>query len=153
MKVEKNLIEKVANGETILKGETVRIANYIIEKGLQSKFNQFAFYYHGNGNEIYDIQDCLLDFKSHGTEIVINGVPDRINPSGKLIVKSMTIENCLKKLFNTMTDYMQFIDMLNGKEFCIKHDRKLYRISYTALHYCFAKGRITEKQCLDMMRI
>lgn len=96
MKVEKNLIEKVAGGETILKGEAVRIANYIIEKGLQGKFNQFAFYYHGNGNEIYDIQDCLLDFKSHGTEIVINGVPDRINPSGKLIVKSMTIENCLK---------------------------------------------------------
>lgn len=153
MKVEKNLIEKVANGETILKGEAVRIAKEIIEKGLQSKFNQFAFYYHGDGNEIYDIQDCLLDFKSHGTEIVINRVPYRINPSEKLIVKSMTIENCLKKLFNTMTDYMQFIDMLDGKEFYIKHDRKLYRISYTALHYCFAKGRINEKQCLEMMRI
>lgn len=33
MKVEKNLIEKVAGGKTILKGEAVRIANYIIEKG------------------------------------------------------------------------------------------------------------------------
>lgn len=31
MKVEKNLIEKVAGGKTILKGEAVRIANYIIE--------------------------------------------------------------------------------------------------------------------------
>lgn len=28
-----------------------------------------------------------------------------------------------------------------------------FKLSYTALHYCFAKGRITEKQCLDMMRI
>lgn len=153
MKVEKNLIEKVAKGETILRGEAVRIAKVIIKNGLQGKFKQFAFFYQGDGNEICDVQDCILDFNIHGSEIVVNEVPYRVNPSGKLIVKSMTIENCLRKLFDTMTNYMQFIDMLNGKEFCIRHERGSYRISYTALHYCFAKGRITEKECLDMMRI
>lgn len=153
MKIEKNIIEKVANGETVLKGEAVRIAKDIVKNNLLSKFKQYAFYYRGNGNEIYDVQDCILDFRVHGTEIIVKEVPDRINPSGNLIIKAMTIEVCLKKLFETMTQYMQFIDLLNGKEFCIKHEQKLYRISYTALHYCFAKGRITEKECLDMMRI
>ena len=36
MKVEKNLIEKVAGGKTILKGEAVRIANYIVQKNIKT---------------------------------------------------------------------------------------------------------------------
>lgn len=34
MKVEKNLIEKVANGETFMKGEPVEIAKGILKPGI-----------------------------------------------------------------------------------------------------------------------
>ena len=45
MKVEKNLIVKVAKGETVLQGEAVEIAKRIIEEGLITKFKKFAFFY------------------------------------------------------------------------------------------------------------
>lgn len=153
MKIERNIIEKVANGETVLKGKTVEIAKRILNEKLQSRFMRYAYFYKGNGKDLNDIQDCILDFSCEGTQIIITDVPYRINPSGKLVVKSMTAKGCLKKLFHTMTDFEQYIDILDGKEFKIKFEQKLYRISYTMLHYCFAKGRITEQQCLDMMRI
>ena len=72
MKVEKNLIEKVANGETVLKDEAVEIAKRVIEEGLITKFKKFAFFYQGDEKEIYDVQDCIIDFRLHGAELNIN---------------------------------------------------------------------------------
>ena len=42
MKVEKNLIEKVANGETFMKGEPVEISKSILKPGIWSRFRKYA---------------------------------------------------------------------------------------------------------------
>lgn len=150
MKVEKNLIEKVAGGETILKGEAVRIAKGIIEKGLQSKFKEFAFFYQGSENEIYDVQDCILDFGFTGAEIdVLYNYPDK----SRMQIFGMTMEQSLKRLFETLTHNGNLMKNLEGKPFKVNGIKGKFTLCYTILHYCFAKGRITEKQCLEMMRI
>ncbi|WP_419072226.1 hypothetical protein [Phocaeicola coprocola] len=150
MKVEKNLIEKVANGETVLKGEAVEIAKRIIEEGLITKFKKFAFFYQGDEKEIYDVQDCIIDFRLHGAELNIN----YLNPNkGKMTIFGITLEESLKRLFDAFTDNNKIMNDLEDRLFTVNGIKGQFKLSYTALHYCFAKGRITEKQCLDMMRI
>lgn len=150
MKVEKNLIEKVAKGETVLKGEAVEIAKRIIEEGLITKFKKFAFFYQGDEKEIYDVQDCIIDFRLHGAELNIN----YLNPNkGKMTIFGITLEESLKRLFDAFTDNNKLMNDLEDRLFTVNGIKDQFKLSYTALHYCFAKGRITEKQCLDMMRI
>lgn len=150
MKVEKNLIEKVANGETVLKGEAVEIAKRIIEEGLITKFKKFAFFYQGDEKEIYDVQDCIIDFRLHGAELNIN----YLNPNkGKMTIFGITLEESLKRLFDTFTDNNKLMNDLEDRLFTVNGIKGQFKLSYTALHYCFGEGRISEKQCLDMMRI
>lgn len=150
MKVKKNLIEKVAKGETVLKGEAVEIAKRIIEEGLITKFKKFAFFYQGDEKEIYDVQDCIIDFRLHGAELNIN----YLNPNkGKMTIFGITLEESLKRLFDAFTDNNKLMNDLEDRLFTVNGIKGQFKLSYTALHYCFAKGRITEKQCLDMMRI
>lgn len=150
MKVEKNLIEKVANGETVLKDEAVEIAKRVIEEGLITKFKKFAFFYQGDEKEIYDVQDCIIDFRLHGAELNIN----YLNPNkGKMTIFGITLEESLKRLFDAFADNNKLMNDLEDRLFTVNGIKGQFKLSYTALHYCFAKGRITEKQCLDMMRI
>ena len=150
MKVEKNLIEKVANGETVLKDEAVEIAKRVIEEGLITKFKKFAFFYQGDEKEIYDVQDCIIDFRLHGAELNIN----YLNPNkGKMTIFGITLEESLKRLFDAFTDNNKLMNDLEDRLFTVNGIKGQFKLSYTALHYCFAKGRITEKQCLEMMRI
>lgn len=150
MKVEKNLIEKVANGETVLKGEAVEIAKRIIEEGLITKFKKFAFFYQGDEKEIYDVQDCIIDFRLHGAELNIN----YLNPNkGKMTIFGITLEESLKRLFDAFTDNNKLMNDLEDRLFTVNGIKGQFKLSYTALHYCFGERRISEKQCLDMMRI
>lgn len=150
MKVEKNLIEKVANGETVLKGEAVEIAKRIIEEDLITKFKKFAFFYQGDEKEIYDVQDCIIDFRLHGAELNIN----YLNPNkGKMTIFGITLEESLKRLFDAFTDNNKLMNDLEDRLFTVNGIKGQFKLSYTALHYCFGEGRISEKQCLDMMRI
>lgn len=150
MKVEKNLIEKVANGETVLKGEAVEIAKRIIEEGLITKFKKFAFFYQGDEKEIYDVQDCIIDFRLHGAELNIN----YLNPNkAKMTIFGITLEESLKRLFDAFTDNNKLMNDLEDRLFTVNGIKDQFKLSYTALHYCFGEGRISEKQCLDMMRI
>lgn len=150
MKVEKNLIEKVANGETVLKGEAMEIAKRIIGEGLITKFNKFAFFYQGDEKEIYDVQDCIIDFRLHGAELNIN----YLNPNkGKMTIFGITLEESLKRLFDAFTDNNKLMNDLEDRLFTVNGIKGQFKLSYTALHYCFGEGRISEKQCLDMMRI
>lgn len=43
MKVEKNLIEKVANGETFMKGEPVEISKSILKPGDMEQIQKICF--------------------------------------------------------------------------------------------------------------
>lgn len=150
MKVEKNLIEKVANGETVLKGEAVEIAKRIIEEGLITKFKKFAFFYQGDEKEIYDVQDCIIDFRLHGAELNINYLNQN---KGKMTIFGITLEESLKRLFDAFTDNNKLMNDLEDRLFTVNGIKGQFKLSYTALHYCFGEGRISEKQCLDMMRI
>lgn len=150
MKVKKNLIEEVAKGETVLKGEAVEIAKRIIEEGLITKFKKFAFFYQGDEKEIYDVQDCIIDFRLHGAELNIN----YLNPNkGKMTIFGITLEESLKRLFDAFTDNNKLMNDLEDRLFTVNGIKGQFKLSYTALHYCFGEGRISEKQCLDMMRI
>lgn len=150
MKIEKSIIEKVANGETVLKGEAVEIAKRIIEEGLIPKFKRFAFFYQGDGKEIYDVQDCIIDFRLHGAELNINYLnPDK----GKMTIYGITLEESLKRLFDAFTDNNKLMNDLEDRLFTVNGIKGQFKLSYTALHYCFGEGRISEKKCLDMMRI
>ena len=150
MKVEKNLIEKVANGETSLNGEVVSIAKKIIENDLQSKFKLFAFFYQGDGNEIYDIQDCILDFNLYGSEIkVLYIYPSNSN----MRIFGMTVEDSLKRLFNILSQNEKLRENVEGKIFTVNGMTNLFKVSYIALHYCFAKESISVEECLKMMLV
>lgn len=150
MRLEKDIIRKVAKGKTCLKCQAVEVAKKIIADGLISKFKKFAFLYQGSGNEIYDVQDCIIDFRLHGAQININYLnPDK----GKLTIFGITLEESLKRLFDAFTDNNKLMNDLEGRLFTVNGIKGQFRLSYTALHYCFAEGRITEKECLKMMRI
>lgn len=150
MKIEKNLIEKIANEKTCLRGEAVAIARKIIENKLQSQFKKFAFFYQGDGNEIYDVQDCILDFRLFDAEINVLDIN-----SGKSIIKipGKTIEESLRKLFETSVDYYNLNKDLDGKLFTVNGIDGKFKICSVAFHYCFVKNRMSEEECLEMMRI
>lgn len=153
MKVEKNLIEKVANNATNIKGKAVEIAKKIIDQKLASKFRSYAFFCYGNIDDIYDLQDCLLDFSWFGEEITVQDIPENIHPSKKWQIFGMRAEDSLKNLFYDMYKNIKLADILEGKEFRVRGIKGKFKVSYTLLHYCFAKGKITSHECLDMMRI
>ncbi|MBM6866389.1 hypothetical protein H6A66_14610 [Bacteroides caecigallinarum] len=153
MKIEKNIIEKIANGETSLTGEPVDIAKRIVENNLQSKFKSFAFFYKGDGNKILDVQDCLLDFKLFGAEITVIDVPENIHPTRKLQIFGMTFQETLKDLFYELTLNPKKMFKCECKKFTINGVKGKFKISYTALHYCFGEGSISVEECMAMMRI
>lgn len=70
-----------------------------------------------------------------------------------MTIFGITLEESLKRLFDAFTDNNKLMNDLEDRLFTVNGIKDQFKLSYTALHYCFAKGRITEKQCLDMMRI
>ena len=70
MKVEKNLIEKVANNATNIKGKAVEIAKKIIDQKLASKFRSYAFFCYGNIDDIYDLQNLITDNRTQSANRV-----------------------------------------------------------------------------------
>lgn len=153
MRIEKNIIEKVANGETTLTGEVVEIAKKIIQDGLLSKFKKFAFFCQGDHEEMLDVQECILDFKSFGAEITVLEVPEEIHPFRKLQVFGMTIEESLQNLFNELTASGKKLELCENKLFTVRGMRGRFRLMYTPLHYCFGEGCISVEECMSMMRI
>lgn len=150
MKIDKNLIQRVANGETSLTGETVKVAREIVENGLQSKFNRYAFFYQGNGNNIYDVQDCILDFSWNGAEISVFYLGSE---KSRMKISGMTIGVSLKRLFEILSGNKKLLDRLDGKTMKVNGLKGKFKLCYTALHFCFAEGRISEEECMSMMRV
>lgn len=153
MKVEKNLIEKVANGETILKGEAVRIAKDILRSGVWSRFSRYAFFYEGEGNNLNDLQDCITDFPIFAAEITVMDVPKEVHPSCKLKISGMVPKYSLEKLFWLLNDDENLRSLCEGKTFKIRSVKGNFRLSYDYLQKCFGDELIPMKQCLDMMRV
>jgi hypothetical protein len=154
MKVERNIMLEVAFGKTSITGEATKIAWQIIFEGLKAKFKKFAFFYDGDENNILDLQDCILDFRSFGAEIVFENIPKKVNPFGTLRISGMTIRESLERLFDYLTDNeLEKMDIYEDKIFKVKGIKGKFKLSYTLLHYCFAKSRISSEDCLKLMRI
>ena len=153
MKIRKELIQQIANGETMLNGEPVDVAKVITTNNLFTKFCKYAFFYDGEDENLFDIQDCLLDFKCFGAEIKID-VDKSIHPSSVYQVFGMTPSIALHRLFDEVNEEMhRWDDKFEGKTFTIKGVKGKFRYLGVMFHYCYAKGRITEDQLLDAIRI
>ena len=100
MRIEKNIIEKVANGETFMTGEPVENAKTILKPEVWSSFKRYAFFYEGDDNNLNDIQDCILDFPIHAAEITIMEIPKEVHPGEKRLMRRKTIQDkrCKRKV-------------------------------------------------------
>lgn len=153
MKVEKNLIEKVANGETFMKGEPVEIAKGILKPGIWSRFRKYAFLYEGDDNNLNDLQDCIIDFPIFAAEVTVMDVPKEVHHVGKLQMSGMLPKYSLEKLFWMLNDDENLRSLCEGKIFKIRSVKGNFKLSYNFLQQCFGDELIPMKQCLEMMRI
>ena len=153
MKTNTSIIQQIANGETSLSGEAVRVANIILNGNLSGKFNRYAFFYDGNGECLADVQDCILDFACFGAEIGMS-VDTSVDPSGVYEAGGMTPEVSLKRLFNQISNLPYAVSQkLENSVFTIRGMQGSFSYVSTYFHYCFAKGRINERKLLEMIRI
>lgn len=147
MKVSKEKIQAYALDENCSK-EVKRVAEHILNQNLFSRFNRFAFYY--SGQEDADLIDCLLDFSCFGAELKIE-VPSDVHPFKSMQFFGMTPEESLSRLFDETTDRPGLSEVLEGCRFTMEGSRKTYIYSSSIMHYCFAKGRISVAEALDIM--
>lgn len=147
MKVSKEKIQAYALGQNC-SHEVQKVAERILNHNLFKRFNRFAFYYLGEGDA--DIIDCLLDFSCFGAELKIE-VPQEVHPFKSMQFFGMTPEESLFRLFDEINDRPGLSDVMEGRKFTVEGSRRTYVYSSTIMHYCFAKGRISVKQALDIM--
>ncbi len=153
MKIERNIIEKVANGETFMKGEPVENAKIILKPEIWSRFLKYSYLYEGEDNNLNDIQDCILDFPIFAAMITVMDVPEEVHPCRKLQVSGMTPEQSLENLFWEITDDEELIRLCEGKLFKINGIKGQFKLSYSLLKDCIGDELISTRQCLYMMRI
>lgn len=147
MKVLKEKIQAYALGQNCSQ-EVQEVAEHILNQNLFSRFNRFAFYYSGQADA--DLIDCLLDFSCFGAELKIE-VPQEVHPFKSMQFFGMTPEESLSSLFDETTDRPELSDIMEGCLFMVAGSKRKYVYSSTIMHYCFAKGRISVKQALDIM--
>lgn len=154
MRIEKSLIEKIANGETFMKGETVANAKTILKPGIWNVFSKFAFFYEGDDDNLLDAQDCILDFPLFNAELTVMDIPKEIHPFGKWQVFGMLPEHSLEKLFYDLIDDNEWLRTpFEGKTFRIRGVEGKFKVSFEALQQWLDSEFISFKQCLEMMRV
>ena len=156
MKVNKQLVQEVANGKYDsydTHGEMKRAAQRILEEKVVSKFSTFCFRMFGGElpDNVMDVFDAFVDFSLHGAELRVQ-CDKSIHPSGLWRVPGMTFKDSLKKLFVKTSQDEGLLWNLYRKEFSIEGVKGKFVFEPTAFHYCFAKGRINEKEMLEMCR-
>lgn len=157
MKINKQFVQEVANGkydDYDTHGEMKRAAQRILEEKVVSKFSTFCFRMFGGEltDNVMDIFDAFVDFAIHGAELSVR-CDKSVHPSGAYRVSGMTFKDSLKKLFKrTVADEGLFWNLCK-KEFTIAGIKGRFVVDPTAFHYCFAKGRINEKEVLEMCRV
>lgn len=147
MKVSKKQLQAYVLGMNC--GQEVQVvAERVINENLYSRFKRFAFYYHGNTDA--DLKDCLLDFNSFGGELKIE-VPKEVHPFKCLQFFGMTPKDSLSSLYYQTLDRPELAEAIEGNSFVIYGRCGIYAYSSTIMHYCFAEGRISIEDALDMM--
>lgn len=154
MRIEKSLIEKIANGETFLTGETVANAKTILKPENWNAFSKFALSYEGDDDNLNDAQDCILDFPLFNAELTVMDIPKEIHPSGEWQVFGMIPEHSLEKLFYELIDNNERLrTQFEGKTFSIRGVEGKFKVSFETLQKWFYSEFMSFKQCLEMMRV
>lgn len=147
MKVSKEQIQAYALGKNCAK-DVQGIAEQIVSENLFNRFKRFAFYCKGDSEA--DLIDCLRDFSGFGGELKIE-VPKEVHPFKHFQFFGMTPQQSLFALFNYTIEHPRLMDVMEGRLFTVAGSRKKYAYSSTIMHYCFAKGRISVEEALDIM--
>lgn len=75
-------------------------------------------------------------------------VPVSVHPGGELVFSGSTTERALQNMFERSSASEHDWE---GFPFRIEGDPNIYRYLSVAMHYCFAKGRISVDEALEMM--
>lgn len=156
MKVNKQFVQEVANGKYSdydTRGEMKRAAQRILDNRLVTEFAKYSrFHLEGKSWHVMDVYDAFVDFALHGTAVTVCH-PDEKDRVYRF--NGMTVEECLEK----MNDWVWEIHQTKGNQwlescdFQVEGKPEKYHLSLANFHYCFAKGRISEKQLLGFCRV
>ena len=142
MKIKKNLLQSIANGETILTGEPVARAQEILAGKLFSDFYRYAFSM-PESNHLLDVQDAILDYSVFGHKITFV-VPKEEYSLGKIEFFGMRVEDSLTAIIDMFADHSWMEDYLNGKIFRVRGSRTQYKFD-SALLYAYEAQEALEK--------
>lgn len=143
IEVKNITLKQIANGKVFDSEEAVKVAKRILDTKRSSEFNKYRFFYPGANFSKPDLLDCLLDFNIFAGEVKLY--------KGKNAYKQFlgfTKEETLAAL-------SEFLFINNEEEdltFSVRGYKDRFPVNLTFFHYCFAKGRISVDEMLDMLR-
>ena len=157
MKANKQFVQEVANGKYSdydSHGEMQRSARMILENKVVSKFSAFCFRMFGGDipDNMGDIYDAFVDFAIHGSEVSVWNTKENDNVykfGGMTERESLHAMNAWVWCMHQKKGY----EWLEDCEFKIRGVSGKYHLSLANFHYCFAKGRISEKQLLEYCKV
>lgn len=156
MKINKKFVQEVANGKYCdydTRGEMQRTAQRILDGKLTSKFAKFCFRIYGSempDNEM-DVYDAFVEFAGYGAAVTVWNTKedDKVYKFG-----GMTPEESLKRMNEWIwrNHDAKGYQWLEDCEYRMEGMPGKYHLHLTYFHYCFVKGRISEKDILKGCR-
>lgn len=143
LEVKNITLKEIANGKVFDDKEAIEVAKRILDAKKSSEFNKFRFFYPGANASRADLRDCLTDFNLFAGEVKLY--------KGKNAYKQFlgfTKEETLAAL-------SEFIFINNEEEdltFSVRGYKGRFPVNLTFFHYCFAKGRISVDEMLNMLK-
>lgn len=145
-------IQQIAAGQTPLTGEPVKIAKRLLISGLYDSFNVFAQKSNCKSDKYEDITDCLLDFSSLTEQYI--SIKTSTSASGYYTISGRTMEESLYAMYVCIENKPRDIaNQIEGCLFSVRGVDGVFKYTSTYFHYCFAKGRISELELLDIIRV
>ena len=135
-------------------GEMQESAQRILDEKIVSKFQTFCFRIYGKElpDHVGDVYDAFVDFALHGSQVLVWNIKDsdRVYKFEGMTEKESICEmnKWVWKVYNKIG-----YEWLEDCEFKIRGASGKYHLSLANFHYCFAKGRISEKQLLEYCRV
>ena len=157
MKINKQFIQEVANGkyrDYDVHGEMQESARRILDEKIVSKFQTFCFRIYGKElpDNVVDVYDAFVDFALHGSQVLVWNTKE----NDKVYkFEGMTEKESLCKMNEWVWKVHDKIGYkwLEDCEFKLIGESGKYHLSLANFHYCFVKGRISEKQLLEYCRV
>ena len=152
--VSRAYIQLVADGQTGITGEAVRIARAIIERNLFAQFRRYAAKYEGAEESEEDFNDCLIDYEWNGRELTL-ALPKgyrvrgwtQIKMSGMTIVESFV--RLVSNLYELKARQPKFLERLQGCEFTFNGRRGHYILDMGVIEQLVRYGQLSEERDIE----